>query len=512
VRGATAWLAATLVTLSACTAADPPPKGFRPTFRQAACPTDVEVQFLDPHECGYLTVLENRADPNGRRIEVFVLRVDPIGVDPSPDPVLVAGWDIGDVTPYGAAQGLATSVHRVVYFIDERGVGHSRPSLACPEIQQATAGLASSDPTFAGIFTEAVGSCRDRLAGDGIDLGSYDLSESAADIEDLRQALGIPIWNVGSYGTDSRIVLELLRTAPDHIRAVYLDAAQFPQLTDPDVAATGTSQAIEQLLRECTKDSACRRSFPHLAADWSAAIVRFDRDPIRVSVPRQGPSGSEPISVEVDAATLVRAVRAEFVAWEAGHIATIPFIIQAAASGHLTSELASVIGNDQTLCAGYRPNCAVADTSSLGEYLSILCRDEAPFADGSSTSDRVAGSAAIDTAFATNPYLQACSVWNVPPAGATSDASVRIHVPALVLSGQFDPFSPPSLTRAFAASLPAFFLEVPDQAGSVIAHSGCPNDIRNVWLDTPAAPPADTSCLDEMHLSFSTEAQPLAAP
>jgi len=43
-----------------------------------------------------------------------------------------------------------------------------------------------------------------------------------------------------------------------------------------------------------------------------------------------------------------------------------------------------------------RPNCAVADTSSLGEYLSILCRDEAPFAEGSSTSDRVAGSAVIE--------------------------------------------------------------------------------------------------------------------
>jgi pimeloyl-ACP methyl ester carboxylesterase len=509
-RGATACLAATLLTLAACTAPDPVPKAFSPTFRIATCPTDVEVQFLDPHECGYLKVLEDRDEPNGRRIELFVLRVDPIGVDPSPDPVLVAGWDIGDVTPYGAAQGLATNVHRVVYFLDERGVGHSRPSLACPEVPQATAGLASSDPAFRETFTDAVGSCKDRLTGAGIDLGSYDLEESAADIEDLRRTLGIPIWNVGSYGTDSRIVLELLRTAPDHIRAVYLDAAQFPQLPDPDVAATGTAQAIKQLLRECAGNAACRRSFPHLAADWSAALDRFDREPVRAPVPRPGASGTHSISVAVDAPTLVRAIRAEFVTMEAGRIATIPFIIQAAASGRLTTELASVIGNDPTLCAGYRPNCAVADTSSLGEYFSILCRDEAPFVDGTSTSDRIAGSAAIDAAFATNPYLQACSIWNVPPAAATLDAPVRIDMPALVLSGQFDPFSPPSLIRTFAASLPAFFLDVPGQAGSVIAHAGCPNEIRNEWLDTPADPPADTSCLDEMHPHFTTEPQPLA--
>jgi pimeloyl-ACP methyl ester carboxylesterase len=511
-RGAAACLAATLLMLSACTSVDPPRKGFEPTFRTATCPADVEVQFLDPHECGYLTVLEDRDEPNGRRIELFVLRVDPIGVDPSPDPVLVAGWDVGDVTPYGAAQGLATNVHRVVYFLDERGVGHSRPSLACPEVPQATSGLATSDPSFPETFTEAVGACRDRLTGAGIDLGSYSLEESAADIEDLRRTLGIPTWNVGSYGTDSRIVLELLRTAPDHIRAVYLDAAQFPQLTDPDTAATGTAKAIEQVLRGCSHEAACRRSFPHLAADWSAALEAFGAEPVRVSIAGPGAPVALPISVEVDARTLVRAIRAELVTMEAGRIAAIPYTIHAAARGHLTNELALVIGNDQTLCAGYRPNCAVADTSSLGEYLSVLCRDEAPFVDRTSTSTPMAGSIAIDAAFATNPYLQACSVWNVPPAEAISDAPVRIHVPALVLSGQFDPFSPPSLTRGFAASLPAFFLDVPGQAGSVIAHAGCPNEIRNAWLDTPAAPPADTSCLDEMHLHFTTEDQPLAAP
>lgn len=500
-------LAAALLVLSACTVEELRTSRFRPSFRAAECPADVEVQLLEPHACGYLTVLEDRGEPGGRRIRVFVLRIDPTQTNPSPDPLLVTGWDIGDVTPYGAAQGLATGVHRVVYFLDARGVGHSRPSIACPELSAATKGLASSDPAFLEAFTGAVGSCRERLTSEGIDLGSYDLAESAADIEDLRRALGISTWNIGSYGTDSRIVLELLRRFPGHVRSLYLDAAQFPQIPDPDIATTGTDAALEQLWTECAGDAACRKSFPHLAADWSAALARFDHHPVRVSVPIPGSGDHLAIPLEVDADALVRAIRAEFVAGEAGHIATIPFIIHSAAQGRLTDELASVLADDPTMCTGYRPNCAVAGDSSLGEYLTILCRDEAPLVGDASTVDPSVGSA-IAAVFATNPYLRACSVWRVPP--AAPPVPTRIDIPALVLSGEFDPYSPPALTSGFAASLPAYFVAVPGQAGSVIAHSGCANDIAHTWLDAPAAPPADTSCLDEIPFPFTIQPQPLA--
>jgi pimeloyl-ACP methyl ester carboxylesterase len=508
VRASIARVVALIMTLAACTASHLVPKEFQPSFRTAECPADVEVQLLEPHECGYLTVLQDRADPTGRRIEVFVLRIDPTQPHPSADPLLVAGWDVGDVTPYGSAQGLATGVHRVVYFLDARGVGHSRPSLACPELPEATAGLGSSDPIFARTFLRAVRSCKVRLTDEGVDLGSYDVQESAGDIEDLRRVLGIKSWNIASYGTDSRIVLEALRSSTAHVRAVYLDAAQFPELTDPDVATAGTERAIEEIFSSCADDPPCRRTYPHLRGDWATALRRFGRDPVRAFfVP---PGTEKPIAVEVDAATLVRAIRSEFVAAEAGHIAAIPSMIHAAAGGRLTVELASVVAEDPTLCNGYRPNCAVAAGFSIGEYLSILCRDEAPFANASSTSDPASrsGSSAIDDAFVANPYLEACSVWDVPPAEAP--VPTRIDIPALVLSGQFDPFSPPLLTSRFAASLPAFFIAVPAQAGSVIAHSGCPNDIAHTWLDSPTASPRDTSCLGDMHERFTDQPQPLA--
>lgn len=52
-------------------------ESFQPRFEELPCPSDVEIQTLPEHSCGYLTVLEDRANPNGRTIRVFVLKVLP---------------------------------------------------------------------------------------------------------------------------------------------------------------------------------------------------------------------------------------------------------------------------------------------------------------------------------------------------------------------------------------------------------------------------------------------------
>jgi hypothetical protein len=43
-------------------------EAFRPRFVEVACPSDVEIQVLPKHSCGYLTVLEDRAKGDGGTI------------------------------------------------------------------------------------------------------------------------------------------------------------------------------------------------------------------------------------------------------------------------------------------------------------------------------------------------------------------------------------------------------------------------------------------------------------
>lgn len=54
----------------------------------------------------------------------------------------------------------------------------------------------------------------------------FNTEESAADVEDLRRALGVPQLNLrgGSYGT--RLALEVMRSFPSSVRSAALLAAE----------------------------------------------------------------------------------------------------------------------------------------------------------------------------------------------------------------------------------------------------------------------------------------------
>jgi hypothetical protein len=138
---------------------------------------------------------------------VFVLKVLPPQGEHPQDPVFMLGCNIGEAAEIGGVTPVAARLHRIEYVMDPRGTGHSRSRLDCPEVDAldddvATA-LASDDDVRAE-FVAAVKACHDRLASQAVDVASYDVEQAAADVEDLRRALGIPTWNLGSprYGVE----------------------------------------------------------------------------------------------------------------------------------------------------------------------------------------------------------------------------------------------------------------------------------------------------------------------
>ena len=52
-----------------------------------------------------------------------------------PDPMFHAGAELALTPGYSGVAPLAQRVHREVIMLDQRGTGHSEPSLACPEVR-----------------------------------------------------------------------------------------------------------------------------------------------------------------------------------------------------------------------------------------------------------------------------------------------------------------------------------------------------------------------------------------
>jgi pimeloyl-ACP methyl ester carboxylesterase len=474
---------------------------FAPTYADVACPSDVVAVVVQLPTCGYLSVLEDRSKPAGRTIKVFVVRFGPPGGTTTPDPMLGVGESLGAQVEYGGSAPGAARTHRNVYIVDLRGIGHSEPNLDCPEVRAVgptLAGIRLRDPAHQSTLRSAVAACHDRLVGQGIDPAAYDLRSNAADLEDLRIALGLPSWNISANGSSSRILFELAAQDRAAIRTLIADSPAPPSPDAISIGPAALEAAIGHLALACSRDVACARTTPDVRVMIEEAVRKLDAAPVTVEV-----AGTEAakqightISVVIDGATLLRYIRMTLASGGADHAGD-------AINGALrvldnrvtaTDPIALAIAADPGDCLGFVPGC---ERMTFGALYSIECRDILPFVDRDMLTEGIAGRATWSELFAPEVALAPCAAWPVEPAARFQTVDPTNGVRSLFLRGQLDPFTVPlaELARSVDGT-DVSIVDVPNQSYNVLGFTECPRAIRNPWLDATSGPPVDTSCLN----------------
>jgi pimeloyl-ACP methyl ester carboxylesterase len=503
-----ALLLAVIAVTAACTGTRET-AAFTPTLAKVQCPSDVQGIVVLRVTCGYLTVLENRNRPAGQTISLFVTRIEPPQRTRKPDPMFV-GVDLAVVPDYAGIAPMAQRLDREIITMDPRGVGHSRPTLACPEVEvlaRSSLHVPTSDATMRSRFLNAVAACYHRLRQQGNDLSSYDLHQNAADIEDLRKALRIQQWGLTATGTESRVILQALREYPQHVREVLLDGADFPQSDPFFEAIRGTRHAIAQMDATCSADPSCHRRFPHFAQAVAKVVLRLTRKPVMVTVPAA--AGQLPVRILFDGALFLRGLRDLLAAIPREGVGPqIPATVYGALGPAPSSSLqpiAARMAADQTYCDGYQPKCDNLHPLAEGAYYSILCADIEPFTNRGALAKLAAHNPAYVEAFVHNPYLDVCTRWKVRQANPLVASRVRTNVPALMFAGQFDPFGALPVTRRAATAFSRAWVEdVPSFGHNVLGVDKCSRSIRNAWVNHPASPPTGTGCLSALHLTYTS--------
>jgi pimeloyl-ACP methyl ester carboxylesterase len=468
---------ATVLVLAALVAAGCSPEtATPPRARPAPCPSDVELVVLTPHDCGYLVVPEDRSDPDGPTIRLFYLHVEPAGGATEPEPIVSVGYELAQEPHYAAIVVIAQGSGREFYLLDQRGTGHSEPSLACAEVDAAAAELVGEPLAGAtDVFLAAVIDCRERLEAAGVRLAAYTLAAAADDLEDLRRAMGVPEWNAISYGSASRVILEYARRHPTGIRAIVLDSPQFPQRDQVSAASDGYRTALAALVETCRRAARCARTYPDLERALGEAVRLLDRSPRSVR--------DDGVDVIVDGAAMTRVVRHLLSFHELRAWGVIPAMVYEGLDGDVR-RVAAVLANDPGMCVGLIPRCA--HPWSIGAYLSFTC--PSVLASSASLPGGVLGDA--------DPYLGACEVWGLAPSdGAMQPVSTQ--VPALVLRGEYDSFSPLDLVEQAPATMPnAHVVLVPYLGNDVFGTYDCIRESRNTWWLDPESEPDFSACLN----------------
>jgi pimeloyl-ACP methyl ester carboxylesterase len=463
-----------------------PGVGHDATYRSALCPNPLvpgtPLVLGSNFQCGYLTVPENRFRPHGRQIQVAVAIANAATADPKADPLL---WLEGG--PGGTGLAVANRVvaqginaDRKVVFVDQRGTLEAQPRLSCPTYDRFLIrgfSLAPTSPKYARQESASVAACRRSWVAKGYDLGSFNTSENAADMADLRIALGIKRWNVYgvSYGSD--LALQLLRDYPAGIRSEVLDSVVPPQVNVATGFWSNAAAGYRHVFRACDAAPTCRVAYPHLTADLVTAVNRLTRRPARVRV--------------LDAATRIP-TEVEFDGYQFANLLVVMSLtpgsmVQIPAMVH---EMASLQGpQSATRLLGTAPAVGLAGD---GLAFGVFCSEDAPFTTRAHAlaAARKALPGFPNRVLALTPQIphlfSDCRAWHVAPASHAVIAPTHSRIPVLELSGTFDAIASLVWAKAAARGLSrARIVQFPGVGHDVVNWSQCGAQIMVDFLNRP---------------------------
>jgi pimeloyl-ACP methyl ester carboxylesterase len=463
-------------------AADQAPQSGLPRFEPAACPyASGRVPAGERLDCGYLLVPEDRSQPAARSLRLAVAILRSPNPAPAPDPVVFLsggpGYGALDSLEYWLSEASGLRANRDLILLDQRGTGYSQPSLECWEfeaLEQAVRADSLGVGEWLSLEVDTAQACRARLLAEGVNLAAYHSVASAADLKDLRVALGLLEWNVYAQGYGTRLALTLMRDFPAGIRSAVLDGALPPQAAWFEEAAANADRAFNQLFSGCALDSACAAAFPDLQRRFFDSAERLDAGPLIVSVP--DPLTGQAAQELVNGQDLIEGGLAAL-----RDTRLIPYLPLAIAQIH-TGNYAVVEG----LAAALAGDTAEAHS---GYRYSVQCHDEAPFDDPA----RIAASLEAYPRYADvvrrDGTLAVCQVWGAGQAGPVETQPVRSDTPALVLAGQYDPGYPPAWSQLAASTLSnSLYYELPG-VGHGASFLGCGQALAEAFIEHPGVPP-----------------------
>jgi len=392
--------------------------------------TACQVQGIDAR-CGRLAVAENPAQPNGRKISLYVAVLPATTTDRASDPLFY--FEGG---PGGAATDEASWVrshfqllnqHRDIVLIDQRGTGRSNAA-GC-SVPRSTSGTEAETAA-------AVQSCLDSIK-DRADPAFYTTPIAVDDFDQVRAALGNDRVNVYgiSYGVSSG--LAYVQRHGDHVRAAVFDSGSMLDYHILEQVPRSADQSLKLLFSRCRASSACAAAFPNVEAEFATLVARLRAAPVSVTV-KDAATGTDQL-VDLDAGTFVSVVISGYLGTTSA-AASLPRDLHAAARG------------DWSAIARATQQMRQGDGFILAMAVTVRCSDEWASHDPAAAAASSPASPFTDyeVQFAAS-QAAVCKFW---PHGTGASGKVTSNAPIVFLNSIGDPVDPPENVATAAAGMP----------------------------------------------------------
>lgn len=431
--------------------------------------------------CAPFDVPENRDDPHSRKIALKLAIIRSSAQVASKDMLVMLAGGPGQAAteswPGVSAALQPLTAHRHVLLLDQRGTGGSNP-LTCKDESAGTEGGADELDASGAKERAETERCLKLLDGRA-DPRFYTTTVAAQDLEDVRKALGSPTFDlVGvSYGT--RMAQQYAMRHPDAVRSLVLDGVVPNELVLGEDFAQNLDDALKAQFARCGKDDTCRQRFN----DPYQTLYQL-RDALRANphkVTFRDPQTYQSVQRVLNEASLASVVR--MFAYTPLTSALLPLSIDAAAHG----DVGPLLGQAKLLSSD------LSDTMNGGMQLSVICSEDADLlTPRPQDAHTILGTRMIDT------LQNVCAVWPKGTRPADFHQPLKTDKPTLLLSGEFDPVTPPRYGEQVAKNLPNARHLVLTGQGHNVMNAGCAPQIVKHFIEDAKPRELDAKCLDRL--------------
>ncbi len=388
---------------------------------------------------GRLRVQENRSRADSRSIEIAFVRFrHPESGDEAPIVYLPGGPGqpvIQDIDHFALAYRSYLDIGGKgdMLVVEQRGVGASRPRLDCPGVlSRPDDGPLSSDD-MASSHVDYINTCMNHWRSRDVDFAGYNVIEMAADVDDVRAALGYEKLKLFGESFGTHHALAMIALYGERIERAALTAVIGP---DDMFELPGTvDEQIARLSVLSRDDPALAGEEDDLDTLMTNAFASLEK-PMTISLPTAG-GGSADGGIEVGRYDLA--------------LATVTMLRQTAFMRQLPGLYKRIAEGDAGWLGRWSAIIRQGQQSDLASLL-IAC------ASGASAERRVAiVEQAAESSLGDAVDLlsaDACTPFEDLRIGQVDLPRLKAGMPVLMVSGELDPRAPPSNAEALLGSLP----------------------------------------------------------
>jgi pimeloyl-ACP methyl ester carboxylesterase len=427
--------------------------------------------------CTDFDVPEDWDAPAGRHIQLHIAIVKSAAAHSQGDLVTyLAGGPGGAATeeyPAVAAAFAPLRQRRGILLIDQRGTGASN-ALSCAPPSGESQQIAQSIADSRQLIEDCLSTVRQHASPE-----HYTTTDATRDLEAVRQALGSPqldLYGV-SYGT--RMAQQYAGRYPASVRSVVLDSVVPNSLVLGSEHARNLEQALRALFALCTSDQPCKSKFGDTYATLYRLRDRLRMHPEKLSL--RDPNNFEPLQLELNVQDLAAIVR--LYAYSGVTASLLPLMLHEADQGNY----APLLSQKKLL------SDSLGTQISGGMELSVICTEDADLL----TPQPGDANTLLGDGFETR-LQSACSIW---PKGTRPEGFHRpweSSLPVLILSGQYDPVTPPAYGQEVLTSLSRARLLIAAGQGHAVLASGCIPKLISEFIDQPDPDRLDAHCLNAL--------------